>query len=375
MNKNYLILGCAGYIGSHLLERLLSREDINITGWDIEVQKIKPYINNPRLKFFQEDISKAIREPHFMEAFLSADAVIQLVGLCNPSTYNTEPLRVIHSNFIQLYPLIDLCAQHKKWIMHFSTSEVYGRTLSSYCGDEEYNLLDLYELREQSTPLIMGPIKSQRWSYACAKQLMERYIYGHHKTNGMPYTIVRPLNFFGSRMDYIPGYDGQGVPRVLACFIAALFHRKPMQVVDGGTARRTITSIDDAINAIELMLDNPAAAQNEIFNIGNRDNEVSMRELAEIMRTIYADITGDKTYLKHPIEYVTSNVFYGEGYEDSDRRFPQISNAQQKLGWNPTIKLEDILRRTIQAYQLAYLVENKGKLLNSRNDKHVAGAA
>lgn len=362
MQKNYLITGCGGYIGSHLLDRLLKREEISIFGWDIDSKKIQPFLSHPRLSFHQEDVSEAIKKETFLQALKKADVVIQLAGVCNPSQYNTVPLDVINSNFIKLYPLIDLCSKHKKWIIHFSTSEVYGRTLSSYCGDTNYENIDLYELREQGTPLIMGPIKNQRWSYACAKQLMERYIYGHYKTHNMPFTIVRPLNFFGFRMDYLPGFDGQGIPRVLACYLSALFNGTPLKVVDGGTARRTITAIEDAIDSIELMLDKPKAAQNEIFNIGNRDNEVTMLELAELMRRLYARLMNDKAYEKHPIKLVSAEEFYGEGYEDCDRRFPDISLAQNKLGWEPKIPLEEILWNTMIAYRKYYLNANNNSV-------------
>ena len=357
MSRHYIILGCGGYIGSHLLGRLLEREDVTVSGWDLEAHKIQEYINHPRLSFHRESIHNILQQPHFLEAFEKAEAVIQLAAICNPSMYNTEPLDVIRSNFIEAYPLVDFCSRHRKWLMHFSTSEVYGRTLSSYCGDADYEHSDLYVLDEDKTPLIMGPVINQRWSYACAKQLMERYIYAHHKTHRMPFTIVRPLNFFGPRMDYLPGYDGQGIPRVLACFMAALIDGKPMRLVDGGTARRTITAIDDAIDAIELMLDKPDQAQNEVFNIGNRGNEVSMRELAELMRNLYADITGNPAYRSHPIVEVSGKQFYGEGYEDCDRRLPNIDKACRKLGWNPTISLRDSLRITMQSYHDAYAVK------------------
>lgn len=354
MTKHYIILGCGGYIGSHLMNRLLKRDDITVSGWDLDDAKISEHVGHPNFDFHKEDISGIEHKPHFLEAFEKAEGVIQLAAICNPAMYNTEPVDVIRSNFIDAYPLVDFCAARKKWLMHFSTSEIYGRTLSSYCGDDNYEQPDLYELREDETPLIMGPVVNQRWSYACAKQLMERYIYARHHTNGMPFTIVRPLNFFGPRMDYLPGHDGEGTPRVLACFMAALIDGHPMKLVDGGKARRTITAIDDAIDAIELMLNKPESAQNEIFNIGNRGNEVTMEELAWMMRDIYAEITGDDSYREHPIDYVSSEEFYGKGYEDCDRRLPNIEKAVNKLGWNPTIGLADSLRVTMQSYHDAY---------------------
>lgn len=363
MPKHYIILGCGGYIGSHLLNQLFDKkENIKIYGWDLQNEKIKQHLDNPNFTFYKEDISNIQSNPNFLKAFEKADAVIQLAAICNPSMYNTEPLNVIRSNFIEPYPLVDFCAEHKKWLIHFSTSEIYGRTLSSYCGDDNYENSDLYELYEDKTPLIMGSIKNQRWSYACAKQLMERYIYAHHKTNQMPFTIIRPLNFFGPKMDYLPGYDGVGIPRVLACFMAALIDKEPMQLVDGGTARRTITSIHEGVDAVIKVLENPTKSQNEAFNIGNRGNEVSMRELAELMRDIYAEITSDATYKNHPIIEISNDEFYGEGYEDCDRRLPNIDKAREKLGWNPKIDLREIMIETMQSYHDIYAKKNKSNV-------------
>ena len=94
-------------------------------------------------------------------------------------------------------------------------------------------------------------------------------------------------------MDFIPGRDGEGVPRVLACFMTALLDGQPMQLVDGGEAYRTITYIDDAVDALEAMLEKPSKSKNQIFNIGNRvDGEIQMKDLAELMRQTYAAITG-----------------------------------------------------------------------------------
>ena len=101
-----------------------------------------------------------------------------------------------------------MCARTGTWLLHFSTSEVYGRTLASYATPGVYDESSLFELDEDSTPLVMGVIQNQRWTYACAKQLLERLIFAFHHEQSLPFTIVRPLNFFGSPMDYVDGLDG-----------------------------------------------------------------------------------------------------------------------------------------------------------------------
>ena len=353
-DQKLIMLGCGGFIGSHLLDQFLLHDRIHVVGWDLDTSKISAHLDNPRFSFRRGDLRDEKELEILEDEVRGADVMINLASICHPSQYNTQPLRVIESNFIEAHKFVEICARSKIWLIHFSTSEVYGRTLTSYLPNHDYTEPSLYELEEDTTPLVMGSIANQRWSYACAKQLLERFIYAHHWENGLRFTIVRPLNFFGPRMDFIPGRDGEGIPRVLACFIAALLDGKPMQLVDGGGAKRTIVSIHDAVRAILLMLEQPQRAENQIFNIGNRLNEVSIAELAELMRTIYAEVTGVNAYRSHPIEVVSSKDFYGEGYEDCDRRMPRVDKAAQLLGWKPTTPLKEILFETMTYYHDLY---------------------
>lgn len=348
------MLGCGGFVGSHLLDRLLGEGGHDIMGWDPECRKIERHLSNRQFTLHRTHLDDPETLDALDRAIADADVVINLAAICNPSEYNTNPIGTIKSNLFDTYPVIQRCVASKTWLMHFSTSEVYGRTLSSYLLDTAYNNPDLYEMSEDTTPLIMGPISNQRWTYACAKQMVERLIYAHHKEDGLPFTVIRPLNFFGPRMDYIPQRDGDGVPRVLACFMSALLKREPMQLVDGGTVRRTIVSIYEAVDAVCRALAAPDKAQGEIFNIGNRDNEVTIRELADRMRKVYAQITGDASYRNHPIVSVPAAEFYGEGYEDCDRRMPDLSKAERLLGWKPKIGLDELLLNTMTYFHEEY---------------------
>jgi UDP-apiose/xylose synthase len=345
-----VILGCGGFVGSHLLDRLLITDAHTIIGWDPDYRKIQKHLSRKNLSLHRSYVDDPDTQADLRLAIAESDVVINLAAICNPAEYNTNPVSVIRSNLFDVYPIVQLCVEYKRWLISFSTSEVYGRTLSSYVHDEGYQNPELYELAEDSTPLIMGPITNQRWTYACAKQMVERLVYAHHREDGLPFTIVRPLNFFGPRMDYIPRRDGDGTPRVLACFMGALLDRQPMQLVDGGSARRTIVSIYEAVDAVCRMLDRPAQANGQIFNIGNRANEVTMAELADRMRRTYARITGDTSYLSHPIVSVPSHTFY----EDCDRRMPDTSKARSLLGWQPKISLDDILFDTMSYFHEAY---------------------
>ncbi len=342
-----LILGCGGFIGSHLVERVLKDTKHHIKGVDLSDYKIKVHTEDPRFLFHKRDVYEDATMLSMDIAH--SDVVIFLATICHPSLYNTQPLKTIRSNFTQPCQVVDLCAEHKKWLINVSTCEVYGRTLLSYVEPDAYTD-ELYLQREDETPLIMGPIQNQRWSYACAKQLLDRYIYGQGYENGLEYTIIRPYNFFGPRMDYIPEKDGEGTPRVLACFLKALMDGEPMKLVDGGEQRRTITYIDDAIDAFMRILERPKQSKNQVFNIGNPDNQISMSDLAEMMRGIYSSLLMDESYLQHPIESVSSEDFYGPGYEDCDQREPDITKAQELLGWNPKTDLHETMRHTMRYF-------------------------
>ena len=332
--QTILVAGCGGFIGSHLVGRLLNAPGCKVLGIDRADSKIADCLGHPRFQFVRADSSQ---ERALEPLVRNCDAVVHLAALCNPGLYNTVPVQVIESNFSEALPLLRLCVEHRKRLIFFSTSEVYGRTSA------RAEVLD-----EDETPLLLGPVPAQRWSYASAKQLLERLIYGYGQDGRLEFTIVRPFNFIGPRMDFIPGVDGSGVPRVLASFMAALLQAKPLPLVNGGRQLRTFTDIEDAVDAILLMLARPAAARNQIFNIGNPACEISIRDLALLMTDLFRELAPDRP----PVEMseVASEVFYGPGYEDSLRRLPGIEKARRLLGWQPRIGLRESLRRTMAWY-------------------------
>ena len=336
------IPGCSGFIGSHLIERILATTDFRVIGVDQSSGKIDHLLANDRLTFIKSDIYSC---PAIKEYVKASDVVISLAALCNPSLYNTIPIVVIDSNFTQPRELVKLCAEQGKRLIHFSTCEVYGRTLASYRGD------DCEEpFREDVSPYLLGPIGAQRWTYACAKQLLERLIYAYGQEQGLQYTIVRPFNFIGPRMDYIPGIDGDGVPRVVACFMEALLFNKPLRLVDGGKNRRVFTYIADAIDAVMGIIEKPVPAARQVFNIGNPANEVTIGELARRMADLFKELAPAQAARAIEIVSVSGEEFYGPGYEDSDRRIPDISKARELLGWAPRTGIDDALRATISAF-------------------------
>jgi len=167
--------------------------------------------------------------------------------------------------------------------------------------------------------------------------------------------LIRPFNFIGPDMDFLPGLEsGEGTPRVLACFLSALLRGEPLALVDGGSARRTFLHIDDAVDALMKLLENPDKARNQIFNLGHPGNEVSIRQLADQLRLAFSEVTGRDEYLHHPCADIASRDFYGEGYDDSDRRLPDIRKARELLDWEPCISLDEALRGIVSHVWLTH---------------------
>ena len=354
-SRTITVLGCGGFIGSHLLEALLSTTDFEVLGADLSSKKIVHLIDHERFTFYETDI----HDPGAVMPLLKlSGTVVSLAALCNPWLYNHTPVAVIESNFVRMYPLVQACSECNCRLVHFSTSEVYGKTLGTaagVAGDDP----SLFLLNEENSPLLLGPVHAQRWCYASAKQLLERTIFAYGYERGLDYTIVRPFNFIGPQMDFIPGIDGEGVPRVIACFMDALLHGRPLQLVDGGKNKRCFTAISDAVDATVKIIRQPDAARGGIFNIGNPGNETTIADLAGKMIELYHEfVTAEAD--RHPsIENVTADEFYGDGYEDSDRRVPDISGAVERLGWHPEVDLTTALRLTVEGFVKEYGAENQ----------------
>ena len=349
-----LTLGCAGFIGSHLTGKLLS-EGHTVTGVDIYQDKIMEFLGHKSFKFIQQDI----RKPGLNLGGLTEDAdlVIDIIAYANPGLYIKIPLEVFRLNFVENLKIAEACVQHKKRLIQFSTCEVYGKTVVSVMKEDLANPEDprYATFSEDSSDFILGHLGKHRWIYASAKQLLERVIHAYGLEYDFNYTIIRPFNFIGPKIDYLPE-ETDGIPRVFSFFMDALISGRPMKLVNGGLHRRCYTYIDDAIECIGRIIENPEGVCNKkVFNIGTPYNEVSIRGLAELMREIYAEKFLKPGQRLPDIIEVSADDFYGEGYEDSDRRIPDISKARKLLGWEPEWKLKELLEETMRYYLTEYM--------------------
>jgi len=330
---NIFLLGAGGFIGSNLAEHLLRETDHTIVGLDTEDEKVRG-IPDPHSRFTFIDCD--VRDTRdLVDGLVSkADVVLDLIAYANPSIYVSRPLEVVDLNFFQNLKLVDTCMRHKKRLIQFSTCEVYGRSE----GRRE-------PFHEDETNLVMGPVKNQRWIYASAKELLERMIYAYGAEGDLDFTTIRPFNFVGPKIDYLVEAGSVGGPRVFSHFFSALVTGGPLRLVDGGSAHRSYTHIDDACNAIRLIIENPEACHNQIVNIGNPNNGTTIRELAHMMIELYEELTGEAA--RSSIDDISGAKFYGEGYEDCDWRIPDVGKLEA-LGWKPTLNLRETFRQTMQ---------------------------
>ena len=350
--KTVCIVGVAGFIGSHLLEKIIKQRTWSVIGIDMvaptKIQQLLGAEKNWAARFEFHQMNIVTGGPRLSEFIKRSDVVINLAAICNPSEYIKQPLNTINSNFTDAQDCIKYCVEHGTHLIHFSTCEVYGRTLYSYGlpKDDPQNVI----LDEETTPMIMGPVSAQRWCYACAKQLVERLIYAHGEENNLKFTIVRPFNWIGPRMDYVPGVDGKddGQPRVLASFMTALMKGDPLVLVDGGEVSRTFCFIDDAVDCVARMIDRPDKSVGRCFNVGNPTNNIQIKDLAKLMIDLYA---GMKPFDKQGNTIGVPGVeYYGKGYEDSDLRIPSMRLVKAQLDWEPTTSLRDALERTMKVF-------------------------
>ena len=326
------ILGAGGFIGSHLVEHLLAGGEHEVVGLDLTGEKLAG-IAAENFTFHEADIHLA---PVLVEQLVrTADLVIDLVAYANPSIYVTSPLEVFELNFVQNLDVAKLCIKHGKRLIQYSSAEVYGKAN----GGEPYS--------EERTDLVFGPIHKQRWIYAAGKMLLERVLYAHGMAGDLEYTIVRPFNFIGSRIDYLVPPNSLGGPRVFPHFMSALLSGGPIYLVEGGRVRRAFLHIADANAALQTLLDHPDASRNQIFNVGNPANDVTVRDLALLMIELHEELTGE-TAMSELVE-ISGEEFYGPGYEDSDRLPPDISKLRA-LGWEPRHDLRSTLKDAMLYY-------------------------
>ena len=329
-----LIIGVNGFIGHHLATHILNTTDWEIFGIDIESSRLINIIGNERFNFLDGDI--LINKEWIEDQIKICDLILPLVAITNPSRYIKESLKVFELTFEENLSIVRLCAKYKKRVIFPSTSEVYGM-----CEDSEF---DPY-----TSNLILGPIAKTRWIYACSKQLMERVIIAYGQQQCLNYTLFRPFNFIGSGLDSIHDTEN-GRPRVLTQFLGNIIRGNTIKLVNGGQQRRSFTDINDGVSALMSIIENKNDITNgKIYNIGNPLNNISIRDLAELMLEIAKEFPEykEKASLVKIVD-ISSEVYYGEGYQDVAYRVPAIKNTREELNWEPKIDIHTSIYRVFE---------------------------
>ena len=332
-----LILGVNGFIGHHLSEQILSKTDWEVYGMDMSSDRLKGLLEIDNFNFFEGDITinKEWMEYHIKKC----DVILPLVAIATPSTYVEDPLKVFELDFEANLPIVRKCVQYRKRLIFPSTSEVYGMS-----NESEFN--------PYSTDIVLGPINKTRWIYSSSKQLMDRIIHAYGEKEDLDYTLFRPFNWYGTGLDsiYTPK---EGSSRVITQFLGNMARGGNLSLVDGGLQRRAFTYVDDGIDAlIKIIKNKNGIASGKIYNIGNPNNDYSIKELAEAMLNVASEIK-EYSYIAEKVKVidVDSDDYYGKGYQDVKSRVPWIDNLKDELGWSPKVDLKEGIRAIFEYYK------------------------
>ena len=334
--KQVLILGVDGFIGNHLSERLLNSGKYEVHGMDLGSNSIQRLRDQSGFHFSEGDIS--IHREWIEYHVRKCDMVIPLVAIATPIEYTRNPIKVFELDFEENLRVVRYCVKYGKRIIFPSTSEVYGM-----CDDQKFS--------EDESRLILGPIRKQRWIYSCCKQMLDRVIWAYGATEGLQFTLFRPFNWIGPRLDSLESAR-IGSSRAITQLILNLAEGTPIQLVDGGNQKRCFTDVKDGVECLYRIIENQnGCCDGEIINIGSPNNEASIKDLAEILV---------KKFHQHPlhkefppfagIREVESKTFYGSGYEDVQHRKPSIDNARRLLNWEPKVDIQESVEETLDFF-------------------------
>lgn len=313
---NFLITGGAGFIGSHLVDSLVSQGE-NVTILDNfstgKMENLAHVYNKVHIK------SGDIRDSETIERLVGeADVVFHLAAALGVKNIMEHTIESIHRNFTGSDVVLHAAAKLNKRLFIASTSEIYGRN-------------PVQPLNEESDRVV-GPPQKIRWTYSDAKALEEATAYTLHRTHGLKVTCFRFFNTVGPRQT---GQYGMVLPR----FVESALRNENLTVFNDGTQTRVFCHVADSIDAMLLAL-NSNSTIGDYFNVGGTD-EISIKDLADIIIS--------KTQSKSQIVYVPADDIYPGGFDDMQRRVPDISKIKQVLGWSPQYKLDGIIESVIQS--------------------------
>jgi len=311
-----LITGGAGFIGSHLAETLLDRgHEVDVID-DLSTGSIENIAHLKGRRGFSYTIDTIANEPVLAEHVDWCDVVFHLAAAVGVRLIVEAPVHTIETNVHGTEVVLKHAAKKRKLVVIASTSEVYGKSAA-------------VPFREDAD-LVLGPTPKHRWAYACSKAIDEFLALAYWKEKKLPVIIVRLFNTVGPRQT---GRYGMVIPT----FVRQALAGEPITVFGDGSQSRSFADVSDVVRGLLALVAEPRAV-GEVFNIGN-PQEVTIRDLAVRVR----DLTGSRS----PIVFVPYDEAYEAGFEDMPRRVPDITKIRTLVGFEPTVPLDEILRRVI----------------------------
>jgi len=315
----YLITGGSGFIGSHLVELLLMQgHQVTIidnlsTGSEDNLLKVKKNI-----KFYHGNI---LDKPLIEELIADSDYIVHLAAALGVLNIINKPLESLKTNIQGTEVVLEASEKFSKPVLIASTSEIYGKN-------------DKVPLSEEDDRIIGHPLKS-RWSYSEAKAVDESLAFFYYLEKKLPVRIVRFFNTVGPRQ---VGHYGMVLPR----FVSAALKNEPLSVYGSGAQIRCFCHVDDAVDALLIVMASEQAI-GQVFNVGN-NQQVSIEGLAQKI----IEITGSKS----KITKIPYSQAYPEGFEDMQKRVPDISKIKNVLGWSPQKGLDQIIKDVVAFYSI-----------------------
>jgi UDP-glucose 4-epimerase len=321
------ITGGAGFIGSHLAERLLD-DGVKVLALDNlstgSIENIEHLKGNPHFRYA---IDSVMNEPVVAELIDRVDVVFHLAAAVGVRLIVESPVNTIETNVHGTEMVLKLANKKKKKVIVASTSEVYGKS-----NEVPFN---------EEADLVLGATTKGRWSYACSKAIDEFLALAYHKEKHLPVVVVRFFNTVGPRQT---GRYGMVVPN----FVKQAVLGHPITVYGDGKQSRCFTYVTDVIDALVKLAEHEDAV-GQVFNIGNDREEVTILDLAQRVKK--------RTKTASEIVFVPYDKAYEEGFEDMPRRVPDLTKVRKLIGYEPRVQLDEILDRVMD-----YFTSDKGRV-------------
>jgi UDP-glucose 4-epimerase len=315
-----LITGGAGFVGSHLADKLISQGHQITVIDDLSTGRYSNIAHLEDTPNFRLIIDTVLNERLMEELIRETDRVYHMASAVGVKLIMEKPVRTIETIFRGTDVVLGFCSRYRKRVLIPSTSEVYGKGASVPFKEDD--------------DLLTGATDKHRWAYACAKTLDEFLALAHWKETRLPVVVVRLFNTVGPRQT---GQYGMVVPR----FVQSAAKNEPIDVHGDGTQTRCFGHVADVVDGLSRLLESPHCF-GQVINLGN-DEEVSIKDLAEKAIAM----TGSKS----EIRYVSYDEAYGEGFEDMRRRVPNLEKAKRLIGYRPTRSLSDIINDVAAAFR------------------------